>query len=164
MKTALAASLDRNRKFLPLGATIALFLLVYLVGVFSFPAMRDGQAFFNLFDAAPFLIVTVVGESFVIISGGIDLSVSGILALTTVVAASLLQMGWSAVDDLPGRPADGDAVRVGDGSVHHLPEGAALHRDAGRHVAGSRPVATSSATPKSGSTTRRTPRWARRRS
>ncbi len=96
MKTALAARLDRNRKFLPLGSTIALFLVVYLVGVFSFPAMRDGQAFFNLFDAAPFLIVTVVGESFVIISGGIDLSVSGILALTTVVAASLLQMGWSA--------------------------------------------------------------------
>ena len=96
MKTALAASLDRNRKFLPLASTIALFLVVYLVGVFSFPAMRDGQAFFNLFDAAPFLIVTVVGESFVIISGGIDLSVSGILALTTVVAASLLQLGWSA--------------------------------------------------------------------
>jgi galactofuranose transport system permease protein len=96
MKTALAASLDRNRKFLPLASTIALFLVVYLVGVFSFPAMRDGQAFFNLFDAAPFLIVTVVGESFVIMSGGIDLSVSGILALTTVVAASLLQLGWSA--------------------------------------------------------------------
>jgi simple sugar transport system permease protein len=96
MKTAMAAALGRNRKFLPLGATVGLFLLVYLWGVLSYPAMRDGQAFFNLFDAAPFLIVTVVGESFVIISGGIDLSVSGILALTTVVAASLLQMGWSA--------------------------------------------------------------------
>ena len=96
MKTAMAAALDRNRKFLPLGATVGLFLLVYLWGVVSYPAMQDGQAFFNLFDAAPFLIVTVVGESFVIISGGIDLSVSGILALTTVVAASLLQMGWSA--------------------------------------------------------------------
>jgi simple sugar transport system permease protein len=96
MKTAMAAALDRNRKFLPLGATVGLFLLVYLWGVVSYPAMQDGQAFFNLFDAAPFLIVTVVGEAFVIISGGIDLSVSGILALTTVVAASLLQMGWSA--------------------------------------------------------------------
>ena len=96
MKTAMAAALDRNRKFLPLGATVGLFLLVYMWGFLSYPAMRDGQAFFNLFDAAPFLIVTVVGESFVIISGGIDLSVSGILALTTVVAASLLQMGWSA--------------------------------------------------------------------
>jgi simple sugar transport system permease protein len=96
VKTALAATLDRNRKFLPLASTVALFLLVYLWGFLSYPAMRDGQAFFNLFDAAPFLIVTVVGESFVIISGGIDLSVSGILALTSVVAASLLQVGWNA--------------------------------------------------------------------
>ena len=96
MKTAFAGTLDRNRKFLPLAATTGLFVLVYLWGVISYPAMRDGQAFFNLFDSAPFLIVTIVGESFVIISGGIDLSVSGILALTTVVAASLLQMGWSA--------------------------------------------------------------------
>jgi len=96
VNTALPATLDRNRKFLPLAATIGLFVLVYFWGFLSYPAMRDGQAFFNLFDAAPFLIVTVVGESFVIISGGIDLSVSGILALTSVVAASLLQVGWNA--------------------------------------------------------------------
>ena len=95
IRVGLTASLDRNRKFLPLASTIGLFLLVYLWGFLSYPAMRDGQAFFNLFDAAPFLIVVVVGEAFVIISGGIDLSVSGILALTTVVAASLLYMGWS---------------------------------------------------------------------
>jgi simple sugar transport system permease protein len=92
----MAATLGRNRKFVPLAATVALFLIVYLGGFLSYPAMQNGQAFFNLFDAAPFLIVAVVGETFVIISGGIDLSVSGILALTTVVAASLLYMGWDA--------------------------------------------------------------------
>ncbi|MGA3056793.1 MAG: hypothetical protein ABSE70_01960 [Candidatus Limnocylindrales bacterium] len=95
MIATLSASLGRNRKFLPLGATIALFVVVYVWGVFSYSVMRDGQAFFTLFDAAPFLILTVVGETFVIISGGIDLSVSGILALATVVAASLLYMGWN---------------------------------------------------------------------
>jgi ribose/xylose/arabinose/galactoside ABC-type transport system permease subunit len=93
---AMRPMMETNRKFLPLASTIALFLLVYAFGVVSYPAMRNGQAFFNLFDAAPFLIVCVVGESFVIISGGIDLSVSGILALTTVVTASLLYMGWDA--------------------------------------------------------------------
>lgn len=96
MIATLSASLARNRKFLPLGVTISLFLVVYMWGVVSYPVMRDGQAFFTLFDAAPFLILTVVGEAFVILSGGIDLSVSGILALATVVAASLLYMGWSA--------------------------------------------------------------------
>ena len=95
MKASWSAVLDRNRKFMPLASTTALFLAIYFWGVVSFPAMQDGQAFFNLFDAAPFLICTVVGETFVIVSGGIDLSVSGILALTTVVAASLLNMGWN---------------------------------------------------------------------
>jgi galactofuranose transport system permease protein len=95
-RTAFSGVADRNRKFVPLGSTIGLFLLVYIGGVMLYPGMSDGQAFFNLFDAAPFLIVTVVGESFVILSGGIDLSVSGILALSTVVAASLIYMGWDA--------------------------------------------------------------------
>jgi simple sugar transport system permease protein len=36
-----------------------------------------------------------VGETLVIISGGIDLSVSGVVALTTVAAAALLQAGWN---------------------------------------------------------------------
>jgi simple sugar transport system permease protein len=96
MINTLSAGLARNRKFLPMGSTITLFLAVYLIGALMFTAMQDGQAFFNLFDAAPFLICTVVGETFVILTGGIDLSVSGILALTTVVAASLLNMGWNA--------------------------------------------------------------------
>jgi len=87
--------IERNRKFVPLVATFILFAIIYVVGVIAFPAMRDGQAFFNLFDSAPFLICTVVGETLVIISGGIDLSVSGILALSTVVAASLVNEGWS---------------------------------------------------------------------
>jgi ribose/xylose/arabinose/galactoside ABC-type transport system permease subunit len=87
--------IENNRKFVPLAATFALFVLIYLVGFIAFDAMRTGQAFFKLFDAAPFLIVCTVGETFVIISGGIDLSVSGILALSTVVAASLVNEGFS---------------------------------------------------------------------
>ena len=40
--------------------------------------MRDGQAFFNLLVTTPFLLIAVVGETLVIISGGIDLSVGGV--------------------------------------------------------------------------------------
>jgi ribose/xylose/arabinose/galactoside ABC-type transport system permease subunit len=94
MRATLVKAVEDNRKFVPLAATIALFLLVYAWAVASYAAMRDGQAFFNLFNIAPFLICTMVGESFVIISGGIDLSVSGILALTTVICASLLSPSW----------------------------------------------------------------------
>ena len=92
----LSLRLSNNRRFLPLSATIGLFALAYLMGALAFPGMRDGQAFFNLFVTTPFLLISVVGETLVIISGGIDLSVSGVLALTTVVSASLLTQGWDA--------------------------------------------------------------------
>jgi ribose/xylose/arabinose/galactoside ABC-type transport system permease subunit len=106
---------ERNRKFVPLGATFLLFGIVYAAGFLAFPAMQDGQAFFNLFDSAPFLICTVVGETLVIVSGGIDLSVSGILALSTVVAASLVNEGWS--------PWAAFAVCLGVGMLFGLVQG-----------------------------------------
>ena len=95
--SVLSKFFDRNRKFIPLGATILVFVLVYIMfGYLPYPATHDGQFFFNLADTAPFLLLTVVGETFVILTGGIDLSVSGILALSSVVMASLLQQGYSA--------------------------------------------------------------------
>ena len=94
MIQALSARFASNRRFLPLSATAALFVIAYLLGSVSFTAMRDGQAFFNLLITTPFLLISVVGETFVIISGGIDLSVSGVIALTTVASAALLQQGW----------------------------------------------------------------------
>jgi ribose/xylose/arabinose/galactoside ABC-type transport system permease subunit len=96
MTQALFARVERNRKFLPVAATISLFLVAYALGALAFSGMADGQAFLNLFDTTPFLLICVVGETFVILSGGIDLSVSGVLALTTVVAASLIVAGWNA--------------------------------------------------------------------
>ena len=94
MMQTLTLRLANNRKFLPLGATVALFAIAFLAGTLVFPAMRDGQSFFNLFITTPFLLILVVGEGLVIISGGIDLSVSGVLALTTVASAALLRDGW----------------------------------------------------------------------
>ena len=61
--------------------------------------MRDPQVFLNIFRAAPFLLISAIGMTFVILSGGIDLSVGGVIALTTVVSAALLRgsawtRGW----------------------------------------------------------------------
>ncbi len=42
-----------------------------------------------------FLIVLAVGMTFVILTGGIDLSVGSVVALSTMIAAKTLQMGWS---------------------------------------------------------------------
>ena len=91
MTQALAVRIASKRRFLPLTATGLLFLIAYGMGALAFPAMRDGQAFFNLLVTTPFLLIAVVGQTFVIISGGIDLSVSGVIALTTVASAALIQ-------------------------------------------------------------------------
>jgi hypothetical protein len=43
MMPTLGARLANNRKFLPLGATVTLFVLALLAGMLFFPGMRDAQ-------------------------------------------------------------------------------------------------------------------------
>jgi ribose/xylose/arabinose/galactoside ABC-type transport system permease subunit len=98
--TALRSRLPR--KYLPLAATISLFFVVASLGSVSYPGFFSAQVFFNLFIDNAFLIVVSVGMTFVILSGGIDLSVGSVIALTTMVSACLVeQHGWSLVLVLP---------------------------------------------------------------
>lgn len=95
MTQSLSTFFTRNRRLLPLSATIILFFLAYGLGAGYLPGMRDSQVFLNLFNQTPYLLVSVIGETLVVISGGIDLSVGGIVALTTTASAALLRIGWS---------------------------------------------------------------------
>jgi ribose/xylose/arabinose/galactoside ABC-type transport system permease subunit len=87
----------RTRQFLlhygPLLTTITIFVLAYVIGGLLYPAMQRPQAFFNLFINNGPLLIVAIGMTFVILSGGIDLSVGGVLALTTTASAALLQQG-----------------------------------------------------------------------
>jgi ribose/xylose/arabinose/galactoside ABC-type transport system permease subunit len=91
--TGVRARFARNRRFAPLAATILLFCFAYAFGAVLYDGMRDPQVFLNLFRASPFLLISAIGMTFVILSGGIDLSVSGVIALTTVASAALLRTG-----------------------------------------------------------------------
>ena len=77
--------------------------LLGLVAVCTLFASLRFSTFANLDNAAIILQQTAVigiaalGMTLVIISGGIDLSVGSIIALSTVVMAQLLQKGWSPV-------------------------------------------------------------------
>lgn len=95
MMQKISSIVSGNRRFLPLSATIMLFFVVYFAGTIFAVNMRDPQVFFNLFRTSPFLLISAVGMTFVILTGGIDLSVSGVIALTTVVSAALLREGWN---------------------------------------------------------------------
>lgn len=95
MKRTFASFINKYRRLLPLSATIILFVIAYVVSAIYLPGMRDKQVFLNLFNQSPYLLVSVVGETLVVISGGIDLSVAGIVPLVTTASAALLRIGWN---------------------------------------------------------------------
>lgn len=71
--------------------TVALLAVMLLLGAAGYDGFLSVQVMLNLLIDNAFLLVIAVGMTFVILSGGIDLSVGSILALTTMVAAWLLQ-------------------------------------------------------------------------
>jgi ribose/xylose/arabinose/galactoside ABC-type transport system permease subunit len=70
--------------------TVALLLLMLGAGGAAYPGFLSVQVMFNLLIDNAFLLVLAVGMSFVILSGGIDLSVGSVLALATMISAWLL--------------------------------------------------------------------------
>ncbi len=95
MKRWLGNFFSKNRKFIPMFSTALLALVAYGVGAYFFAGMRNPQVFFNLFRNSAHMLISGVGMTLVILTGGIDLSVSGVVALTTVASAVLLREGVS---------------------------------------------------------------------
>lgn len=114
----------RIRPFLlnngPLLTTITIFVLAYLTGALMYPAMQRPQAFFNLFINNGALLIVSVGMTFVILTGGIDLSVGGVLALTTAASAALLKAGVSPFVVMPLMLLMGTAIGAILGCIIHF--------------------------------------------
>jgi ribose/xylose/arabinose/galactoside ABC-type transport system permease subunit len=83
-------------RFLPVITTFALLVGMFGAGAARYPGFSDPQVVLNLFLDNSFLIVLAVGMTFVILTGGIDLSVGSVVALSTVVAARTMEAGWPA--------------------------------------------------------------------
>ncbi|KAA1423671.1 sugar ABC transporter permease YjfF [Mumia zhuanghuii] len=79
---------------LPVLATFALLVGMFGVGSIRYEGFASPQVVLNLFVDNAFLIVLAVGMTFVILTGGIDLSVGSVVALSTMIAASTLRAGW----------------------------------------------------------------------
>jgi len=80
-----------NFNNVPLLVTIGLFLLMFGTGSVAFPGFFSLQNVLNLFIDNSYLLILGVGMTFVIVSGGIDLSVGSVLALSTMIASSLIE-------------------------------------------------------------------------
>jgi ribose/xylose/arabinose/galactoside ABC-type transport system permease subunit len=85
-----------DRKYVPLLVTIVLFGAMEVLGSVLYTGFFSAQVFLNLLIDNAFLCIVAVGLTFVILSGGIDLSVGAVVALTTMVSAALVErQGWS---------------------------------------------------------------------
>lgn len=91
-----------NAKYLPLVATVSLFLAMATFGSVSYNGFFSAQVFLNLLIDNAFLVIVAVGMTFVILTGGIDLSVGSVVALSTMVLAALVEhRHWSLWQAMP---------------------------------------------------------------
>ena len=89
-------------RFIPLIGTIAVFLVTAACGSVAYTGFFSAQVFMNLLIDNAFLCIVGVGMTFVILTGGIDLSVGAVIALTTMISAALVeQHHWSAWQAIP---------------------------------------------------------------
>lgn len=84
----------RALRNLPFLTTVAIFLLAYAICIIQFPNMLSTRVIGNLLTDNAFLGIAAVGMTFVILSGGIDLSVGSVIAFTSVFVAVMVgQLG-----------------------------------------------------------------------
>lgn len=108
-------------RFASLFATVALLVLMFAIGGARYPGFLSAQVIANVVIDNAFLIVLAVGMTFVILTGGIDLSVGAVLALTTMLGAWLLEVaGWPLWAVLPSLLLVGTAFGLVMGLVIHF--------------------------------------------
>ena len=78
-------------KYLPLIATTVIFVVAYALCYLQFPNILSTRVIGNLLTDNAFLGIAAIGMTFVILSGGIDLSIGSVIAFTGVFLAVILE-------------------------------------------------------------------------
>ena len=107
--------LSLDRRYLPVLGTIIVFLLMLVIGGVRYENFLSPAVISNLFINNAHLIVLATGMTFVILTGGIDLSVGAVLALSSVITATLLQAGVPLILVLPIALLAGSIIGLGMG-------------------------------------------------
>ncbi|MCE7029105.1 galactofuranose ABC transporter, permease protein YjfF [Jiella avicenniae] len=76
-----------SSRLFPLATTFVIFLIAYGLCIAEFPNMLSTRVVGNLLTDNAFLGIAAVGMTFVILSGGIDLSIGSVIAFTGVFLA-----------------------------------------------------------------------------
>lgn len=81
-------------RYLTLFATIAVFAALFITGGLLYPNFFSTLVLGHLLADNGFIIIAAIGVTFVIISGGIDLSIGSMIGFVGVVMANLDAAGW----------------------------------------------------------------------
>lgn len=109
-----------NRSLRPLLATAVIFAIAYGLSVLQFPGMFSTRVLGNFLTDNAFLGIAAVGMTFVIISGGIDLSVGAVIGFTGVLVAVLIS--WAGF-----HPLAAFAIAIGVAALFGAAMGLAIH-------------------------------------
>ncbi len=103
----------------PLLVTLGVLALLFAIASALYPGFFSLRVVVNLFSDNSFLGIVAVGMTFVILSGGIDLSVGAVVALAGISLARLVRCGWP--------PLAAMAVVLGLGAILGMTMGLLIH-------------------------------------
>ncbi|MHB8127705.1 MAG: galactofuranose ABC transporter, permease protein YjfF [Mobilitalea sp.] len=81
--------------------TAVLFIALFTFGSVSYERFLSLSTFLNLFNDNAYLIIAAIGVTFVLLTGGIDISIASTIAFTCVFSAYLLRLGVPAFVVIP---------------------------------------------------------------
>jgi ribose/xylose/arabinose/galactoside ABC-type transport system permease subunit len=109
-----------KQKHFSIAITIAVTIILYLIVAIRFPGVLSLSVLLNLLYDNSFLGICAVGMTFVILAKGIDLSVGGVVACTSVAIAVMVR-------DLHMHPAVASLIMMGMGVVYGILIGCLIH-------------------------------------
>jgi len=112
--------LHLDRSYLPVVGALVVLVLMFAIGGARYDNFLSGRVISNLLINNAHLIVLAVGMTFVIITGGIDLSVGAVLALSGITTASLMSSGHPAVWVIPVGILIGTTLGLAVGLMVHV--------------------------------------------
>lgn len=114
-------NMQLSYKYINLMITIILFFALFAVGSALYNGFFSTQVLLNMLIDNAFLIITAIGMTFVLIIGGIDISIGSVIALVCMLSAYLLEIQHlSAVIVIPTMLLIGLLFGLVQGSFIHF--------------------------------------------
>ncbi|TAJ48563.1 MAG: sugar ABC transporter permease [Herbiconiux sp.] len=114
-KPSLLSRLKPNLETLPTLAAVVIFVGMIIYGEIAYGRIVQANTISNLLINNAYLIILAVGLTFVILTGGVDLSVGAVIAISSLVGVMLANAGWNPAVVVVLMIAIGSAFGVASG-------------------------------------------------